>query len=236
MKFNKIKQELKILSQDLKSQKKIYLPTIFWSDACLKFFKIFKKKGLSNFRRENLSNNFFVPLYNFNSEYNKNLLLKKTKKNTKKFRYYLENIFSGKLESFSDYKIFVAADKKDKLPRLDLFSESKIGNPPEQFLFDKKNYSRSSLNYLLGLTFLKRNLKNFIPKVFLEIGGGFGTLGEILFYSKIKNFRYINIDIPPMNYVSEYYLLKNFKIKNVESYFNSRKRKKIYIQKLKKKN
>ena len=82
---------------------------------------------------------------------------------------------------------------------------------------------------------MKKNIRKFSPKVFLEIGGGFGTLGEILYSSNIKNLRYINVDIPPLSLVSEYYLTKNFGTKNVESYFENRKKKKISINKLKKK-
>ena len=128
-----------------------------------------------------------------------------------------------------------AADDKEKLPQLHKYSESKIGKPIEHFYFDKKYYSRSSLNYLLGLVFLKKNIKNFVPKTFLEIGGGYGTLGEILFHSKIKKIKYINIDIPPLSLVSEYYLTKNFGKKNVESYLNNRYKNKINLYKLKKK-
>jgi len=66
------------------------------------------------------------------------------------------------------------------------------------------------LNYLLGLSFLKRNIDDFIPKTVLEIGGGFGTLGEILGKSNITDFKYINLDLPPLFLMSEEYLKKCF--------------------------
>ena len=114
------------------------------------------------------------------------------------------------------------------------FTESKIGRPLEQFNFENKLFSRSSLNYLLGLVFLKKNIQKFKAKTFLEIGGGFGTLGEILYQSEIKGLKYINIDIPPISLVSEYYLTKNFGTKNVDSYFQNRKRIKFLLIKLRK--
>ena len=42
----------------------------------------------------------------------------------------------------------------------------------------------------------------------MEIGEGFGSVGEILYKLKINNFKYINLDLPPLNIVSEYYLEK----------------------------
>tara|TARA_A100001011_G_C14255709_1_gene819998 strand:- start:184 stop:1227 length:1044 start_codon:yes stop_codon:yes gene_type:complete len=235
MRTNEIKKKLVLVTQDLKAQDKIYHPTIFWKKISNKFTEIFRHKGLINFRRQTLSTNFFVPLYNFFGEKNIKVIRKYSKKNSKKFKYYFENLLSGNLEALSDYKTFIAADDKEKLPQLHKYSESKIGKPIEHFYFDKKYYSRSSLNYLLGLVFLKKNIKNFVPKTFLEIGGGYGTLGEILFHSKIKKIKYINIDIPPLSLVSEYYLTKNFGKKNVESYLNNRYKNKINLYKLKKK-
>ena len=100
-------------------------------------------------------------------------------------------------------------------------------DPIEHFKFDNKFFSRSALNYLLGLTFLKSQTKNFIPKRVLEIGGGFGTLGEILKFSNIKNFKYINVDLPPVSYISEQYLSNSYGSSKVSGYFETRNFKKI---------
>ncbi len=226
-----ILEKIRVLKKDYETKNLIYHPTTFWKNISDNFTEIFKKKGLKNFRNYALSKNFFVPTYNFFGEKN----LKNVKENTKKFRHYLKILVNGKLEAFSDYKVFIAGDNKNKPPILHKFSESKIGLPSEHFNFDNKYYSRSSLNYLLGLVFFKKNSNKFSPKTFLEIGGGFGTLGEILFSSNIKNLRYINVDIPPLSLVSEYYLTKNFGSRNIDSYFSNRKKKYIKIKKLKKK-
>ena len=58
------------------------------------------------------------------------------------------------------------------------------------------------------MVFLKKKINNFTPKTFLEIGGGFGILGEILKHSGIKGLRYINLDLPPLSLLSEIYLSK----------------------------
>jgi hypothetical protein len=40
----------------------------------------------------------------------------------------------------------------------------------------------------------------------LEIGGGYGTLGEILLTNEPNDNFYINVDIPPTSFISSYYL------------------------------
>ena len=67
----------------------------------------------------------------------------------------------------------------------------------------------------------------------MEIGGGFGTLGEIYKFSGIKNFKYINIDLPPISSLSEIYLEKIF-AKNDITKIDIKSNKNILIKKLKK--
>ena len=235
MNSKQIKKKINLIIRDLENQRKIYHPTHFWLEVCNNFIKIFIKKGFVNFRRNKLATNYFVPMYNFLNEKKTNLKYSNFEKTSKKFQHYYKNLIYGKLEAFDDYKTFKAGDEQNKSIKLHKFTESKIGRPLEQFNFENKLFSRSSLNYLLGLVFLKKNIQKFKAKTFLEIGGGFGTLGEILYQSEIKGLKYINIDIPPISLVSEYYLTKNFGTKNVDSYFQNRKKNKIFIDKIKKK-
>jgi putative sugar O-methyltransferase len=83
--------------------------------------------------------------------------------------------------------VLLAADESGRLPRLDLFSESSYGDPVEHFEFSGRKFSRSALNYLLELAFLKKNLGGDVPRVVLEIDGGFGTLGEVMAASGIEH-------------------------------------------------
>jgi len=48
-----------------------------------------------------------------------------------------------------------ASEQTGDLPDLLGFSESQIGQPVEQWQWNSHRYSRSALNYLLGLSFLK---------------------------------------------------------------------------------
>ena len=142
-------------------------------------------------------------------------------------------MYSGESHALSDYRVFKAANDDSKYPLLENFSESKVGNPFEQFTFEKKNYSRSSLNYLLGLVFLKKNAANFNPKTVLEIGGGYGTLGEILGFSNIKGFKYINVDLPTQAFLTENYFSKIFQLSRVTRYIDTRTKIRLKIKNLK---
>ena len=62
----------------------------------------------------------------------------------------------------------------------------------------------------IGFICIKKINNTFNPKTVLEIGGGFGILGHILGQSKIKNFRYINLDLPPLSLITENYLMRVF--------------------------
>ena len=110
------------------------------------------------------------------------------------------------MSALADYRVLQAADDPSRLPHLHTFSESKVGEPVERFEFDGRYFSRSSLNYLLGLALLKKHLNGDMPRTVLEIGGGFGTLGEVLSSAGIDNMRYIDIDIPPTSFVAQHYL------------------------------
>jgi putative sugar O-methyltransferase len=170
-----LRQDLiKKIFEDFRDQKKIYKPTIFWENVSIRLYKFFYKNEITNFKRNSLINNFFVPTYNLKKENNILQIARKIKKFkiTKKLSLLFKHFVDGKLQAFSDYRVFKTADIPKKFPILKEFTETNFGNPAEQFQFSKKNFSRSSLNYLLGLCFLKRNSQNFIPKITLEIGGG----------------------------------------------------------------
>ena len=235
-KKNLLKQNLiKKMFEDFSIQKKIYKPTIFWKNASKKLYQFFYKKEITNFKRYFLINNYFVPLYNLKKEYNIQKMLKLVKKInvSKKLLFSIRDLVEGKSHALSDYRVFKAADIVKKLPILNDFTETNLGNPLEQFQFGKKKFSRSSLNYLLGLVFLKNCTKKFIPRVTLEIGGGYGALGEIIGFSRIKKFKYINVDLPTQAYVTEMYLSKLFGAEKVTSYITTRKMNIINIKKLK---
>lgn len=234
--MNKKKNYKKLLNtifKDYEECSNLYKATIFWKSANQKIKNYLSKNKINNFKRNAFCKNFFIPSYNFKNQNLINSSIKPKDKHQKKFLFYLRNLINGYNQAFSDYKVYKASDDIKQLPYLHNFSETKFGNPVEQFIFDKKRYSRSSLNYILGLVFFKKYVKNFIPKTILEIGGGFGSLGEVYAFSGVKNFKYINVDLPSQAFITELYLSKLFHVSKVSSYLKIRNLKNININKLK---
>jgi putative sugar O-methyltransferase len=141
----------------------------------------------------------------------------------------LKQFLSGEAAAVADYRVLLAADDPSKLPHLHRFTESQAGAPLEQFEIEGRRFSRSALNYLLGLAFLKKHLDGGVPRTVLEIGGGFGTLGEILAASDVEGMRYIDIDIPPTSFVAQSYLSQALGTDAVATYGRTRTAKEIAI-------
>ncbi len=213
--------ELELIKETNKSQKKIYQPSSFWEKASSKIHQEIINEGIANFRKLPTPLSFFVPNYgiptnSFSNEISKELLNLIKKNGSEKQNLAMEEFLSGYFHALSDYRVFLASNDENKKPFLNHFSESTYGNPLEQFEFDGKKYSRSSLNYIQGLCFLKSFIEKDEIKTVLEIGGGFGSLGEILKYS--EDIKYIDIDIPPMSFITWKYLENIYGNENIEPY------------------
>ncbi len=206
--------ELNLALADMAEQNACYQPTSFWHEASSRIVESIRQQGIECFRSQILPLSFFVPTYGtpgsgFSDELKHNMMqwLRHEQPSATKTMLSLEHFLSGQMAALADYRVVVAADDVHKPPFLHHFSESTAGHPVEQFEFDGRRFSRSALNYLMGLAMLKKHLsaKERIQTV-LEIGGGFGSLGEILFSSGSDAPRYINLDIPPTNFVAQWYL------------------------------
>jgi putative sugar O-methyltransferase len=235
----KNKNELSFCFEEMSKQSELYKPTSFWSDASKLIVSEIEEFGIENFRSLPSTLSYFVPTFgnpgNGISEKaveDVTALLKGKYNDQLKLNLSLSNFFSGEFSALSDYRVFLGSDIPEKKPFLSTFSESTFGNPKEQFCFDGKMYSRSSLNYILGLVFLKKHLQHDLPSTVLEIGGGFGSLGEILMSSGIENIKYIDIDIPPTSYVAHKYLSHKFGKENVSSFEDTKDFEKIEIENL----
>lgn len=194
-------------------QKAIYQPTAFWAAASERIAKELKDEGVAQFRRIPTITSYFVPKYSGPAsglnQSQADLLTEVLHENhpqSIKAHQAWRHFISGQQAALADYRVLLSGDLTGQLPHLQNFSESEVGNPIEQFVWNGQRYSRSSLNYLLGLCFLKTHLGGDVPRTVLEIGGGFGTLGEIWAQSNIPGWKYIDIDIPPTQYVADHYL------------------------------
>jgi putative sugar O-methyltransferase len=208
-------ESLEQARQQLKLQAMTYQPTTFWGAASEKITEELKTYGLAHFRRIPSALGYFVPNYSGSASgitpeqaLELRAMLEQRYPTARKSQQALHHFLSGTQAALSDYRVFLASQAAECLPHLHNFSESTYGSPTEQFEWNGKRFSRSALNYLLGLCFLKRHLRGDFPRVVLEIGGGFGTLGEIWSQSDVPGWQYINVDIPPTQGVAEYYLKK----------------------------
>lgn len=228
------------LMEQLNKQNKLYQPGIFWQEASKVMVEDLTKNGIKKFRRVVSSLSFFVPTYGFPS----NGLSKatsealnewiKSQNLAKKQTAYLTQFATGYSAALADFRTLKASEYGSKAgPDLLEFSESQVGDPIEQFEIEDNYYSRSSLNYLSGLSFLKKHTDISKFKAILEIGGGFGTLGEIT-HQTLPNTQYINIDIPPTLCCSAYYLQQIAGEDKVTTFNDIKENNLININKLKK--
>ncbi len=231
---------LDLMLSDMVSADKLYQPTNFWNAGIKRILKdLTSDDDFKRFKSHISARSFYVPAY-------EHRVYKKYRKCINQlFRIKithnhpipaLEGFFgtlSGYNKAKTDYRIFLATDR-DTYPDLSKSQESPVGEPIEFFLFEEKRFSRCFLNYLRGLTFLKNSVDtNGIENV-LEIGGGYGALGEILLTSDSTSF-YVNIDIPPVAAVSSYYLTQVLGKDQVFTYDQSKDMKHIDINRIKEK-
>jgi putative sugar O-methyltransferase len=223
----------------MRSQSELYQPTVFWDEASSRIVDEIRAHGVESFRSLSEPLGFFVPTFGvpgngFSSEQVEALLtgLRRDFPDAKKCELALGQFLNGEMSALADYRTLVAADDAKKKPYLHRFSESSVGAPIEQFEFGARHFSRSSLNYLLGLALLKKHLNGDVPRTVLEIGGGFGTLGEVLSTCGIDDLRYIDIDIPPTSFVAQHYLTEVLGPEGVATYEQTRERESIPIASL----
>jgi putative sugar O-methyltransferase len=236
--------DLILARKDLATQDPLYQPTAFWSRSSAEITENLLKEDVKHFRSNPNCLRFFVPNYGGQGNgisVDKQMVLLKTFKehisdNTKGMMAF-EQYLSGRTEALADLRVLQASDDPSRLPQLDRFSESKVGAPIGQHEIEGRCYSRSALNYLLGLAMLKRFLGRLAPNAptpcrILEIGGGFGSLGEILSQADLPNWRYIDIDIPPTGTVAEWYLRQALGEDQVIGYAQTREQIKIEVDAL----
>ncbi|WP_192021319.1 putative sugar O-methyltransferase [Shewanella sp. WPAGA9] len=217
-------EQIEIISKDMKQVDSKYLPTSFWQFGANGLQQDIETHGIENFRSLKSALSFFVPTYKFHGwatrpeKYQDLVGVCETQlAGDQKAILSMQDFLSGESHARSDFRVYKASET-NKQPFTDKFSESSIGTPIEHFEFENRKFSRSSLNYLLGLNFLKQQIKDVPINTVLEIGGGFGSLGEILLSDSRNNTFYMNVDIAPTCLFSTYYLQTHFGKDNIADY------------------
>ena len=230
---------------ELQVQDALYQPGKFWREASKDMLEELSQHGISSFRSLKTSQNFFAPTYGVPGNALTEAQVEQLKQtieeqsSSSKQRDYIAEFLSGYSAALSDYRTLLASEycpesESESEPKINLlkFSESNVGQPTEQFEFEGNQYSRSALNYLLGLSFLRKYTELSEIKTVMEIGGGFGTLGEIV-HQVMPKTKYIDIDIPPTLCCSTYYLKEVVGENRVTTEQDIESAEKINIDKLK---
>ena len=224
---------LRLMLADMENAPEAFRPTNFWSGGVPKLVADIEAEGYGAFRTLPSALSYFVPAYadKFYLKHQRRidgLLGRLSSRKEASFK----KALSGRGRALTDYRLFRATTTESALNLLDT-SESDAGGG-ERFDIKGKNYGRSMLNYLRALTFLERSVPVDNITGWLEIGGGYGTLGEIVLKGRSDAF-YVDVDIPPVAAVATWYLQQVFGDDNVLDYAKSREMEVLDLDQLKSK-
>jgi putative sugar O-methyltransferase len=203
----------KQLLEDVRECDPRYRPTNFWTPGLREILADLETRGLETFKSWPTAGFWFYP------SYGRPLApgtVDKTFKHAAKANPALEKLtwlrsLNGVHEATRDFDAARLTWDQDRWP-VDLagLGESAVGRPPRHYALTDTDvrWGKPYLNYLLCLAALSRHV-DAPPRHFLEIGGGFGVLGEILL-QRDERARYVNVDIPPLLTVASYYLTSLF--------------------------
>ncbi|TWP35069.1 putative sugar O-methyltransferase [Leekyejoonella antrihumi] len=198
----------------IKSADPVYRPTNFWGPGLEQLLADMSTHGLEKFKSWPSARVWFYPTYGsgFSEAMIKELTEHSRTINSRTNPGFIFSALSGGYEARRDFDAACLAWNQDRWP-MDLFGygESEIGQRPQGFSVLEPGplkYGRAYANYLLCLAALSNHVDK--PQTsFLEIGGGYGVLGEIVM-SRDQRARYVDLDIPPLLTVASYYLTELF--------------------------
>ena len=186
-----------------------FRPTNFWAPGLERLLSDMDTLGLENFKSWPTARYWFYPLYSLGltDEKLEGTLAKGRELYPRLNENAARNRLSGKVLARRDFDAARLAWDHTRWPtRLERFGESEVGSRGEAFHLtgQRPAWTRPHLNYMLCMAALSRHVDE-PPTSLLELGGGFGALGEFLM-SRSEEFRYVDLDIPPLMTVASYYL------------------------------
>lgn len=211
---------------ELEDQSDLYRPTNFWGPGLSSLLRDMENEGLESFKSWSTASFWFYPVYGNGYTY---ALMDKmfelaAEHNEKANLPYLRSSLSGGYVAQRDYDIAVTWWNQDHWPaRFGIYGESNIGRPSQGFGVvpgkETVKVGRAYNNYTLMMAALSQHIEA-PPQSVLEIGGGFGCLGEVL-KQKVPSARYVDVDIPPLLTVASYYLTELYGEDEVKIYDDS---------------
>jgi putative sugar O-methyltransferase len=194
--------------------KPVYRPTDFWSAGLESLIRDLDQRNLDGFKQWPSAWVFFYPLYGrgfVNATIQRVYEFARTVNEAVDLPF-MTGALNGALEARRDYDAACLFWDQERWPcDLRNLGESKLGRPRQFYGLsgvEGVGFGRPYLNYLLMLSALSHHVDR-PPRSVLEIGGGFGVLGEILM-SRDPEARYVGVDIPPLLTVASYYLTELF--------------------------
>jgi putative sugar O-methyltransferase len=191
----------------------LYRPTNFWQPGLQELLADMDRMGLERFKSWPTAAYWFYPMYaaNVRPETAVAALERAVEVQPEVNQPWLRDALTGGAEARRDLEVARIMWDQGRWPfRVMARGEARIGEPPQHFRLagDKRGWTKPYLNYLLCMAALSRHVDR-PPRSVLEIGGGFGVLGEILM-RRSKAVRYVDLDIPPLLTVASYYLHELF--------------------------
>lgn len=187
----------------------LYRPTNFWQPGLRRLLGDMDEMGLERFKAWPSAAYWFYPTYaaNVRPETAAAAVERALEAQPDVNQPWLREALTGAAEARRDFEVVRLMWDQQRWPfKVMARGESRIGEPPQHFRLagDKRGWTKPYLNYLLCLAALSRHVDR-PPRSVLEIGGGFGVLGEILM-RRSSRVRYVDLDIPPLMTVASYYL------------------------------
>ena len=191
----------------------VYRPTSFWRPGLPRILQDIEELGLEQFKSWPTGRFWFYPRYGtgLEAEQVDEVVGFVQERGLDVPELRLRRALAGTFEAQRDFDAVRMSWNRRRWPfRVDRFGESRIGMPPQRFPLGtrSKRFTKPYLNYLLCLAALSKHVDG-PPRSFLEIGGGFGVLGEIVM-RRDPEARYVDLDIPPLATVASYYLRELF--------------------------
>ena len=191
----------------------LYRPTNFWQPGLRQLLTELEQLGLERFKSWPAATFWFYPTYgaNVRPETVTAAIDRAIEAQPDVNRAWLLEALTGGAEARRDLEVVRLTWDQRRWPfKVMAHGESRIGEPPQRFRLagDRRGWTKPYLNYLLCLAALSRHVHR-PPRSVLEIGGGYGVLGEILM-RRSPEVRYVDLDIPPLMTVASYYLTELF--------------------------
>jgi putative sugar O-methyltransferase len=187
-----------------------YRPTTFWGPGIRTILDDIGTRSLNTFKSWPSAQTWFYPAYGngFAPSAIEATFEAARRVNDQVQRAWFRAALSGAQHARRDFDAARLAWDQVRWPfDLEGLGESEAGAPPQAFRLSARSdamWSRPYLNYLLCLAGLSRHL-DAVPHRFLEIGGGYGVLGEIVL-SRDPDAVYVDLDLPPLLTVASSYL------------------------------